>query len=167
MAKFPEPREPEGWEDDAIERFMKEQGVIRTIRNVRAEKEVKPSVKFKPIIVTEEDYDLFTTDSGIIATLSGTYVPEIFQKYEKPDNYIGVVSGSTDIYLPLADLVNPIEERTRLEKELRETKLHIERLEKLLSSDFANKAPAALVQKEREKLAGYKETAEKIRAQLG
>ncbi|MCK6585099.1 MAG: valine--tRNA ligase [Anaerolineales bacterium] len=167
VAKFPEPREPEGWEDDAIERFMKEQGVIRTIRNVRAEKEVKPSVKFKPIIVTEEDYDLFTTDSGIIATLSGTYVPEIFQKYEKPDNYIGVVSGSTDIYLPLADLVNPIEERTRLEKELRETKLHIERLEKLLSSDFANKAPAALVQKEREKLAGYKETAEKIRAQLG
>jgi valyl-tRNA synthetase len=32
--------------------------------------------------------------------------------------------------------------------------------------DFANKAPAALVQKERDKLAGYKETAGKIKAQL-
>jgi valyl-tRNA synthetase len=40
------------------------------------------------------------------------------------------------------------------------------RLEKFLSSDFANKAPAALVAKEREKLDGYKDTAEKIKAQL-
>jgi valyl-tRNA synthetase len=36
----------------------------------------------------------------------------------------------------------------------------------LLSSDFANKAPAVLVQKEREKLQGYENTAEKIEAQL-
>jgi valyl-tRNA synthetase len=166
VAKWPEIRELEGWEDEAIERFAKEQDVVRTIRNMRAEKEVKPSVKFKPIIVTEENYDLFSTDSDVIATLSGTYIPEIFKLFKKPDDYIGVVSGSTDIYLPLVDLVNPIEERARLEKELKEAESHIERLEKLLSSDFANKAPAALVQKERDKLAGYKDTAEKIKAQL-
>jgi len=167
VARWPEAREPEGWEEDAIEKFTKEQDVIRTIRNLRSEKDIKPSVKFKPIFVTEEDYDLFTTDSDIIATLSGTYLPEIFQKYDKPDNYIGVVSGSTDIYLPLADLVNPIEDRARREKELQEAQSHIERLEKLLSSDFASKAPAALVQKEREKLEGSRKTAEKLKAQLG
>ena len=55
---------------------------------------------------------------------------------------------------------------TAVEKELKEAESQIERLEKLLSSDFANKAPAALVQKERDKLLGYKETAEKINAQL-
>lgn len=32
--------------------------------------------------------------------------------------------------------------------------------------DFADKAPAPVVAKEREKLAGYKETAEKIKVQL-
>ena len=74
--------------------------------------------------------------------------------------------GSVEIYLPLAGMVDLAEEKTRLEKELKEAQSHIERLEKLLSSDFANKAPAALVQKEREKLDGYKETAEKIKAQL-
>jgi len=36
----------------------------------------------------------------------------------------------------------------------------------LLGGDFANKAPVALIQKERDKLAGYKDTAEKIKAQL-
>jgi valyl-tRNA synthetase len=166
VAKWPQARNPEAWEEDAIKRFTKEQDVIRSIRNLRAEKEIKPSVKFKPIIVTKEDYDLFTTDSGIIATLSGTYVPEIFQTYDKPDDYIGIVSGSTDVYLPLSDLVNPIEDRARLERELSEAQSHMQRLEKLLSSDFANKAPAHLVQKEREKLEGYKETAGKIKAQL-
>ena len=49
---------------------------------------------------------------------------------------------------------------------MKERNLHIERLEKLLSSDFTNKAPAAVVQKERDKLAAYKDTAEKIKAQL-
>ncbi|HAY83528.1 MAG TPA: hypothetical protein DCY42_01015, partial [Chloroflexi bacterium] len=42
----------------------------------------------------------------------------------------------------------------------------IERLEKLLSSAFAQKAPPEVVQKERERLAGFKDTAEKIASQL-
>jgi valyl-tRNA synthetase len=77
------------------------------------------------------------------------------------------VVGSVEIYLPLAGMVDLAEEKSRLEKELKEAESHIERLEKLLGSDFANKAPAPVVQKERDKLAGYKETAEKLKAQLG
>jgi valyl-tRNA synthetase len=38
-------------------------------------------------------------------------------------------------------------------------------LEKLLGSDFASKAPAQVVQKERERLAAFQETAGKLRAQ--
>ena len=72
--------------------------------------------------------------------------------------------GSTNIYL--SGLESSEEDKTRLEKELKEAQSHIERLERLLSGDFANKAPAALVQKEREKLANYKDTADKISAQL-
>jgi valyl-tRNA synthetase len=36
----------------------------------------------------------------------------------------------------------------------------------LLGGDFANKAPAAVVAKEREKLAAYKETADRLQGQL-
>jgi len=43
------------------------------------------------------------------------------------------------------------EERTRIQKELNETQAQIDRLEKLLGSDFASKAPAAVVQRERER----------------
>jgi valyl-tRNA synthetase len=74
--------------------------------------------------------------------------------------------GTVEIYLPLAGMVDVDAERTRFEKELAVTESQIERLEKLLGGDFANKAPASVVAKEREKLAAFKETAEKIRTQL-
>ncbi len=77
-----------------------------------------------------------------------------------------MVVGAVEIYIPLAGMVDLANEKSRLEKELKDTESQIERLEKLLLSDFANKAPASVVGKEREKLAGYKETAEKIKAQL-
>lgn len=85
---------------------------------------------------------------------------------EKSEDNAVLVVGSIEIYIPLAGMVDLAADKPRLEKELKEAQSHIERLEKLLSSDFANKAPAALVQKEREKLEGYKDTAEKIKAQL-
>ena len=72
----------------------------------------------------------------------------------------------TNISLVLAGMIDLANENTCLEKELKESESHIARLEKLLSGDFANKAPAALVQKEREKLEGYPDTAQKIRSQL-
>jgi valyl-tRNA synthetase len=85
---------------------------------------------------------------------------------EKPEDASVLVVGSVEIYIPLAGMVDLAEEKSRLAKELKEAESHIERLEKLLGSDFANKAPAAVVQKERDKLANYKETAEKLRTQL-
>ena len=85
---------------------------------------------------------------------------------DKPEGAAALVVGPVEIYLPLAGMVDVEQERARLEKELAEAELHIARLEKLLASDFAKKAPEAVVAKEREKLASYKETAEKIKAQI-
>jgi valyl-tRNA synthetase len=71
-----------------------------------------------------------------------------------------------EIYLPLAGLVDVGEERLRLEKDLAEAQAQIERLEGLLRGAFAQKAPPTVVQKERDKLAAYQGTAEKLAAQL-
>lgn len=167
IAKFPEPTEEKSWEQDALQSFEKIQEIVRSIRNTRAEKNVKPSIKFKPIFVTDEDFDLIQNNSYVISSSTGTYSPEVYKSYiTKPDEYIGLVSGSTDIYLPIADMIDTANEKIRLEKELKEAESQIQRLENLLNGDFANKAPAALVQKEKDKLAGYKDTAEKIKAQL-
>jgi valyl-tRNA synthetase len=71
-----------------------------------------------------------------------------------------------EIFIPMEKLAPSDSDRTRLEHELLEAESQILRLEKLLSGDFASRAPADLIQKERSKLASYKDTAEKLRKQL-
>ena len=71
-----------------------------------------------------------------------------------------------EVYFPMAGILDAGLERSRLEKELIEATAQINRLEKLLTSDFSVKAPPSVVQKERDKLSGFKETAAKLSAQI-
>jgi len=169
VARWPEPHDPEGWEESKIADFELLQEIVRSIRNLRAEKGVPPSKRIAAIIAAGAKTDLLKEQSQMLASLAGlsesdlTIVPTLT---DKPADSIALVIGTVEAYLPLAGMVDLAEEKARLEKELQEAQSHIKRLEKLLAGDFASKAPAALVQKERDKLTGYKETAEKIKMQL-
>ncbi|HLO16834.1 MAG TPA: class I tRNA ligase family protein, partial [Anaerolineales bacterium] len=169
IARWPEPRDAEGWEESKIADFELVQEIVRSIRNLRAEKGVAPSKRIAATIAAGAKVDLLSEQSKVLAALAGLNESELIiaqSLTDKPRDSVALVIGSVEAYLPLAGMVNLAEEKSRLEKELKEANAHIERLEKLLASDFAHKAPAALVQKERDKLAAYKETAEKIKAQL-
>lgn len=169
IAKWPEPRDPEGWEAEKTADFELIQEIVRSIRNLRAEKNVAPSKKIAASVSAGAKTDLLKAQSTIIASLAGLD-HSLFTIHsslkEKPADSAALVVGSVEIYLPLAGMVDLASEKTRLEKELKEAESHIQRLENLLNGDFAQKAPPALVQKERDKLAAYKDTAEKIKAQL-
>jgi len=169
VARFPEPHEPEGWEESKIADFALIQELVRSIRNFRAEKNVAPSKKLAAQFAAGDKYELVKEQLAMITALAGLNANDVkIEKSitQKPEDSAAIVAGSIEIYIPLAGMVDLVNDKPRLEKELKEAQSHIERLEKLLSSDFANKAPAALVQKEREKLEGYKDTAEKIKSQL-
>jgi len=169
VAKFPEPREPEGWEESKIADFTLIQELVRSIRNLRSEKNIAQSKKLVANISAGAKTDLIKEQAQIIASLAGLDFSLLTIQEsltEKPEEAAVLVVGSVEIYIPLAGTVDLAADKPRLEKELKEAQSHIERLEKLLTSDFANKAPAALIAKEREKLDGYKDTAEKIKAQL-
>jgi hypothetical protein len=71
---------------------------------------------------------------------------------EKPRQAITLVVGSTEVYLPLEGLVDLAAERARLARELAEHERLIQKSEALLGSGFAEKAPPAVVEKERTKL---------------
>ena len=70
------------------------------------------------------------------------------------------------MYLPLEGLVNVGEERARLTKELADLDRQIQKSGSLLASDFAHKAPAAVVDKERAKLAALTESRAKVEERL-
>ncbi len=85
---------------------------------------------------------------------------------EKPKDHVVLIVDSVEIYLPLAEMVIPAEQRARLEKELTTAISQTLRLEKLLSSSFAQKAPEQVVTAERKKLASFKKTTTKLEAQI-
>jgi len=170
VAKWPEPTPTEGWEADAIENFTLVQEMVRAIRNIRAEYKVQPAHKIACTISAGKKTDLMQSQKQIFSSLAGVDLDglEIVEKPLAPsDDRVTLVVTPVEISLPLAGLVDVEAERERLEKELADAVSQIERLEKLLASPFAQKAPEEVVNKERDRLTEYRETAERIRQQLG
>ncbi len=169
VAPWPESHPEEGWEVEKVTDFALVQEVIRSIRNLRAEKKVSPARRIPATLVGGAKTTLLKEQAAILAVLAGldpSQVSVLETLPSKLEDAIALVAGPTEIYLPLSGMVDMDGEHARLQKELAETNVQIARLAKLLASDFANRAPARVVSKERERLAAYQETAEKLKAQL-
>ncbi len=169
IAAWPEPRPEEGWETARLADFAQLQEIIRSIRNLRAEKKVSPAKRLPATLVGGSNTRLLNAHSSMITALAGldpAHLSILESMEAKPEDSIALIAGSIEIYIPLSGILDLAEEHKRLEKELADTRVQIERLEKLLSSDFASKAPAAVVQKEHARLASFQEMAEKLHAQL-
>ncbi|HSF83999.1 MAG TPA: valine--tRNA ligase [Anaerolineales bacterium] len=169
IAPWPEPRLDEGWEDEKVANFTTMQEVVRAIRNLRAEKNVKPGRRIPAILVSQTHCDVLNELFTPITTLAqlDANSTKILESIDgKPEGHIALVVEAVEIYLPLAEMVDRQEEQARLQKELAEANAQIERLQNLLSGAFAQKAPPEVVQKERDKLASFQATAAKLLAQL-
>jgi valyl-tRNA synthetase len=169
LARYPEPRPVEGWEEQKVADFSLVQDIIRTIRNVRAEKKVTPGKRIPALIVGGEKTTMLREQSAALASLAHLDADHLSIEaslVEKPQDQTALVVSGVEIYLPLAELVDTDAERARLQKELADTEGQISRLKTLLSSSFAEKAPAPVVDKERQKLATFEDTAAKLREQL-
>ncbi|HEX9616259.1 MAG TPA: valine--tRNA ligase [Anaerolineales bacterium] len=168
-ARWPEPSQPAEWETQAVADFSLVMEIVRAIRNLRAEKNVPPGRRIPAMLVGGERTEILQQQAATIAALAqlDAQALEIVESQtERVEGQVTLVVGSVEIYLPLGGLVDVAEERARLEKELDEAEAQISRLEGLLAGPFAEKAPAPVVQKEREKLANYRDTADRLKAQL-
>ena len=85
---------------------------------------------------------------------------------EGPESAIALV-GAMKLLIPLAGLIDKTAEIARLEKEITRLKGDVERTAaKLANPSFVDKAPAAVVEKERAKLMESEEAIGKLEAQL-
>jgi valyl-tRNA synthetase len=169
VAAWPEARPEEGWETERLADFGLLQEIVRSIRNLRAEKKVSPAKRLPATLVCGSKAALIREQSSLIAVLAGLDVSvlSVLESLDaRPENSIALIAGVVEIYVPLSGMLDLEAEHMRLQKELADVQVQIERLEKLLGSDFANKAPAVVVQKERKRLAAFQETAGKLKAQL-
>ena len=136
--------------------------LIRAIRNRRAEMNIAPSRKAAVFIETRYA-DAFNSATAPffarLASASGIEVAESFPADRvSADTCVQVVTPAATAYLPLSDLVDYEKERARLTTEIAKVSAEVERLDKKLSNQgFVAKAPAAVVDAERAKLAAARE----------
>ena len=159
----PAPGDPTAAQDFELIREL-----VRRIRNARVEAGVEPS-RFVPALIAGGDklrlLEAERASLAALARLDGQDLT-IAADVTPPAQVVTLALGPITCYLPLAGMVDLAAERSRLEKEEAELSQQIERLTGLLNSPFAQKAPAAVVQKERDKLAGLEAGQREIRERL-
>lgn len=143
--------------------------VVYTIRNVRGEMKLPPGTPTDVHIIGEGDDLNFSTIEGnlqIIKALVNTN--EIKMHTEEPK--VGFAStgiiDSLKVMIPLPETLLQ-QERARLAKEENRLTYHLERVElQLANKDFVEKAPAALIEKQRDNLEQTQKELEEVRTKL-
>ncbi|CAM5384120.1 Valine--tRNA ligase OS=Lysinibacillus sphaericus OX=1421 GN=valS PE=3 SV=1 [Lysinibacillus sphaericus] len=134
--------------------------IIRSVRNIRAEVNT-PMSKKVPLFISAKDSATVATLEANKAYLEKFCNPEpltIGEGLEAPSQSMTAVVTGAELFLPLVGLINLQEEIARLEKELEKWAKEVKLVTGKLSNEkFVSKAPEALVNAEREKLADYEE----------
>ncbi|MFK4751965.1 valine--tRNA ligase [Oceanobacter antarcticus] len=145
------------------------QGVITAVRNIRAEMNIGPSKELDVLLKDGDDEDFRRADEN----------QTFLAKLAKLSNITWVNDGDTipmattqlvgqmEVLVPMAGLIDKDKEIARLNKEAERLEKEIGRISNKLNNDgFVAKAPAAVIEKEKEKLNGYERDQGKIKEQI-
>ncbi len=146
--------------------------IIRTIRNLRAEMNVAAGKRTHLMLLPQEGWaDTLRDADAYFCRLAGASESRVIGDAACiTEKTVSAVTAAGTLYIPLGDLVDFAKEIARLEKEMDHIRKEIARAEgKLSNQGFLAKAPAALVEQEKEKLCANRlkaETLEKRIAEL-
>jgi valyl-tRNA synthetase len=160
------PKEDKRYEDQISEEYMAIlQDVIRAIRNIRCKMNIKEKQKLDAVISISGDgeYEL-NKHSGLLKRMANIEHLEIGKDLVKPANSVCEVVGKIQAFVPLAGIIDPIAEKERQLKHLRQLEGYLSIVRrKLGNKDFAAKAPAHVVTMEQNREKELLEQISKIR----
>jgi valyl-tRNA synthetase len=143
--------------------------VVVALRTIRAENNVPPDKKGTAVLIPagQREQGVLAAHCDVINMFARLSSTEVSMTASKPKLAGQSVVMGTQIYLVLEGLIDKAVERQRLEKEIARVKgLAAGVKARLESGSFADKAPAEVVFKEREKYDGIVVTLEKLEKNL-
>ena len=151
------PRRNEAYDFPAEEKQMEGiMEIIRTIRNLRAEMKVAHGRRTRIKLIPQAGWEDALADvEPYLQRLAGAGSVTLGAKDEADtEKTVSAICASAEIRIPLGELVDIGKEITRLEKEKDNLENEMKRAQaKLNNQGFVQKAPAELVEKEKEKIA--------------
>lgn len=129
--------------------------IVGAIRNIKADLNVSPQKSIN-VLVRTNDTKLMERFNNYLVQLDILLKINSLSFIDEDENNTLAASAVVDgveILVPMADLINKEDELARLEKEINKISKDIEFLtNKLENPNFKDKAPAAIIKKEEEKL---------------
>ncbi|MGG0823918.1 valine--tRNA ligase [Paenibacillus turicensis] len=154
---------------DAVQEMNLLMDIIRAVRNIRAEVNVPMSKKIELLVKpsSEDMLNILTRNEHYIARFCNTSHYEASLQISAPDKAMSAIVTGSELFLPLAGLIDIAQEIARLEKELEHYNKEVERVEKKLANEgFVAKAPAKVIEEETNKKADYSEKRNKVIARI-
>jgi valyl-tRNA synthetase len=168
LASFPQ-CEPQliNPEADADIEWLK--SVILAVRNIRGEMNIAPGREM-PLLLkngSEQDRRRLLQNRELLARLAKLASIEWLEPGQPaPDSATGLV-GELEILVPIAGLIDKNAEITRLQREITRLRKDLERNQgKMANPAFVSRAPAAVVDKERQKVEVQSQAVAKLEQQL-
>jgi valyl-tRNA synthetase len=145
--------------------------LIRQIRNARAEFDVTPGKPIPAIVAGGAKLGMLEAQHSLLTFLAKVDDEQLTLTAvldEKPQKAVALMAAEgVEAYLPLAGLVDLDQETARLQKAIAEADGEIRRTEGMLANEgFLSKAPAHVIQQQRDRLAEQQARRERLEARL-
>ena len=149
------PEENDGWHDYEAEKSMELlMGVISSVRTIRSEADLHPSAKVEATLLCSDldKRELIGSFTGAIKSMTRAEQLHIQESGSVPDDAGHTMFQDIEVFIPLKGLIDAAGEIAKLEKERVKLEKEMQRIQGKLSNEkFLSKAPADVVEKEKQK----------------
>ncbi|MFI2811568.1 MULTISPECIES: valine--tRNA ligase [unclassified Microbulbifer] len=143
--------------------------VIEGVRNIRGEMNISPAKKI-PLILrggSSDDRERLDSARALLAKLASLESISWINPGETAPASATALAGDIELLVPMAGLIDVQAESARLQKEIDKLAKELQRVEgKLNNPKFVDKAPAAVVEKERGKMEEMQGARQRLEQQL-
>ena len=168
IASWPQASEfPEDAEAEAEVEWL--QGFVLAIRQIRGELNLPPTRKLEVLVQGADDHDRqrMKSLSGLLHPLAGIAQLSELPPDTEPPPSAAALHGNLRLLTPLAKVIDPAAERTRLEKLHSQANKALQATEKKLSNpQFLSKAPANIVQAAKDRRTTLTRNLERLAEQI-
>jgi len=167
LASYPRP-DAESRDEQAEREMAAIQETVTAIRTIRSETRVPPAAKIAVVVradgfvrATLERHASYVTDLARLESLT------VSSDASRPKASATAVVQGAAIYVPLEGLIDFEQEKQQLAKEIARIESYVAATRKKLENEsFVSRAPAEVVQTEREKIAAAEASLERLRDTL-
>jgi len=140
------------------------QTFVSALRNIRAEINISPAKEVKAVVITSSEIEIKTLENNKVFLTKLAKLESLeFGNLDKPTGAGFRVVKDSELYVPLAGLLDPKVEIEKIEKQMAKVEKDLAKVNgKLANEKFTSKAPAHILERERKIQKEYQDKMDKL-----